>query len=99
MSIYAVTQHQVLHTCPADPEPHPIATTQTVVHVTPGRTCLTPVTIRIGNTTRTVSCGRRLPYERQCGSCRTIVTVRSVTTTDLGYQGPAHLAPATEDAA
>lgn len=86
MSIYAVAVHHYLHTCPASAEPHPIDTRRTLVHVTPGRPCTRPVIIRCGAVSVTVPCGRHEPVDQQCGSCRTMVTVVSVTITDLGYQ-------------
>ena len=88
MSIIAVTEHRTLHTCPGNLEPHAVSITRTVVHVTPGRECTNPVTIRIGNTTTTVRCGQREPSDRQCAGCRTTVVTLAVTTTDLGYQDP-----------
>ena len=36
MSIYLVAVQHVLHTCPAEPRPHPVDTRCTVLHVTPG---------------------------------------------------------------
>ncbi len=99
MSIHAVTVHEYRHTCPADPTPHPVATYRQVVHVAPGRPCQSPVTIRIGDTTATIACGRHEPADRQCAACRTVVTIQSVTATDLGHQGPARQAVLGEDVA
>ncbi|GIH14698.1 hypothetical protein [Rugosimonospora africana] len=83
MTIYAVAVHHLMHTCPADPTPHPVSTTRTVVNVVPGRPCQTPVTIRCGHTTAVIPCGRHEPPDRQCGACRTAVTTTQITTTDL----------------
>jgi hypothetical protein len=89
MTIYAITEHHDLHTCPADPQPHPWMITRTLVHVTPGRPCLTPVTIRLANTVATIPCGRHNPTNRQCGNCRTVVTTIAITAIDHGdYQPP-----------
>ena len=82
MTIYAVTRHEVHHTCPADPTPHMISSTQRVIDVVPGRDCLTPVTIRCGDVTTTVPCGQNNPHHRQCSNCRTVVRVMSVTITE-----------------
>jgi hypothetical protein len=80
MTIYLVDVHVLTHTCPADPEPHPVRTSRTVVHVTPGGPCRTPVTLHCHDaTTIQLSCGRREPRERQCDACRTIIIERTVT--------------------
>lgn len=94
MIIYAVDVHYLIHTCPADPEPHPVDTRQQVVHVTPGGPCRTPVTVRCGDTATVIPCGRRKPVKRQCHACRTTVTVHRATTRRLNAQ-PVHVAPAT----
>ena len=74
VSIYLVAVQHVLHTCPAEPGPHPVDTRCTVLHVTPGRPCAAPVTIRCGDATAVVPCGRHNPADQQCGNCRTIIT-------------------------
>ncbi|WFE29651.1 hypothetical protein O7623_10880 [Solwaraspora sp. WMMD791] len=79
MSIHLVDVVQVLHTCPADPQPHPYDIRRTLVHVTPGGPCRAPVTIRCGNTTTTIDCGRHRPAAHQCGACRTTVVERTIT--------------------
>jgi hypothetical protein len=99
MAIYAVARHDYVHTCPANTEPHPVATIQHILNVVPGRPCQSPVTIRIGNHTALISCGRHNPHDRQCAGCATVVTTLSITTTDLGYQGPANRAPSNEESA
>lgn len=88
MSIHAITEHHLIHTCPGNPDPHPVAIARTIVHTTPGRPCAAPVTIRIGDTVVTVACGRHQPADRQCGNCRTLLHTVSITVTDLGHQAP-----------
>ena len=80
MTIYLVDVHHVMHTCPAEAEPPPYATRHTIVAITPARACITPVTIRIGDTTATIACGQHEPHHRQCPNCRNIVTYRNITT-------------------
>ena len=65
--------HRTVHTCPADPEPHPVDTRRTVVAVVDGGPCRHPIAIRSGDTTTTVACGRYEPAERQCPACRITV--------------------------
>jgi hypothetical protein len=91
MTIYAVEVHHLIHTCPGNPEPHAVATWRRIIHTTPGRPCLTPITLANGVT---IPCGRHEPSDRQCANCRTIITVLKVTSRDLGYQGPAPAQPA-----
>ncbi len=80
MSIYLVDVHVVTHTCPADPDPHPVRIGRTVVHVTPGGLCRTPITLHCDDgITIQLPCGRREPRERQCDACRNIVIERAVT--------------------
>jgi hypothetical protein len=74
VSIYLVVVQETLHTCPAQPEPHPVDTTRTILTVTPGRACLTPVTIHCGQTTALIPCGRHRPADMRCGNCRTTIT-------------------------
>ncbi|MEH1011724.1 hypothetical protein V6U90_01150 [Micromonospora sp. CPCC 206060] len=83
MTIYLVDIEHVTHTCPAQPDPHPYDTRRTVIDVTPGGPCRTPVTIRCGNTTVQIPCHRHEPAERQCGACRTIVIERTITNRTL----------------
>ncbi len=83
MTIVIVDIEQVLHTCPAEPEPHPFDIRRTVVDVIPGGPCRTPVTIRCGQVTTTIPCRRHEPAKRQCGACRVIVTERTITTRHL----------------
>ena len=97
MTIYAIEVEHLVHTCPGNPQPHPVDTRRRIVHVTPGRPCLTPVTIGDGDTATTIACGRHEPYDRQCANCRTIITIQKVTVRDLGYQGPAPTQPALPD--
>ena len=80
MTIYLVDIEQILHVCPSWPDdPHPYDTRRTVIDVIPGGPCRTPVTIRCGDTTTQIPCGRREPAHRQCGACRIIVTERTIT--------------------
>ena len=93
MTTYVVDVHHDMHTCPADPDPHVFTTTQQVVAVSASGPCRNPVTIRVGDTTATVDCGRHEPDDRRCGNCRNIIWIRKVTVTFHGYQGPAHRRP------
>jgi hypothetical protein len=88
VTIYLVDVHDLTHTCPADSEPHPYITNRRIVHVTPGRPCLTPVTVHPGPVSTVVDCHRVRPHGGQCVNCRTIITVRHHTTEYRGYQGP-----------
>ncbi|HEY0699067.1 MAG TPA: hypothetical protein VGD43_14805 [Micromonospora sp.] len=81
MTIHIVDIEQVLHTCPAEPEPHPYTERRTIVAVIPGGPCRNPVTVRSGQTSRVIACHRREPTERQCPACRVIVTERTITRT------------------
>ncbi|WP_433724593.1 hypothetical protein ACQP2Y_03695 [Actinoplanes sp. CA-051413] len=78
------------HTCPADPEPHPYDTWRRIVVIVDGGPCRKPVTIRSGNTTATIACGRHEPAARQCPACRVTVIEHSVTATFTGHHGPQH---------
>jgi len=84
MTIYHVAVHHTTHTCPGDPHPHVVATHRQVITTIPGGPCHTPVTIRSGDTTATIPCGRHLPTHRQCTACRPIITEATVTTTHTG---------------
>ncbi|MBU8857427.1 MULTISPECIES: hypothetical protein [unclassified Micromonospora] len=79
MSIHLVDIVQVLHTCPAEPEPHPYDIRRTVIDVIDGGPCRNPVTIRCGTTTVQIPCRRHEPTKRQCGACRVIVTEHTIT--------------------
>jgi hypothetical protein len=93
VSIYTIEVHHLVHTCPGNPEPHPVPTWHRVLHVTPGGPCRMPVTVRCGDTTTVIPCRRHEPSERQCANCRTIIRILKVTSRDLGYQGPAPAQP------
>ena len=94
MTIHAIHLHRLLHTCPANPhEPHPYDTRRTILATVDGGPCRTPVTIRCGTTTVTVSCGRHAPAERQCPACRVVVTEHTITDEFVGWHGPADLRP------
>jgi len=90
MTIYQVDELHHTHTCPSDPQPHPFSIQRRIVAVTPGRNCLTPLTVRCGDRRVTLPCPRREPYDRQCASCRTVITVRRVTTHHLGAEQHPH---------
>ena len=98
MTIYLVDITQYTHTCPGDAEPHPVDIHRQIVAVIPGGECRTPVTIRAGNTTATIACGRHEPADRRCGGCRTIISEHHITTVHLAHvtagdpPGPAGLA-------
>jgi hypothetical protein len=99
MTAYQVDVHHLTHTCPADREPHPYDTRRTVVAVAPGGPCRRPVTVRSGDTTTVIDCGRHLPREQQCPACRIIVIEHTVTFTHTGHHGPQHPATHTGNAA
>jgi hypothetical protein len=88
VTIYLVDEHIVTHTCPGDLAPHAVDTRHTIVHITPGRACLRPVTVTCGNRRAQVPCGQREPADRQCPNCRNIITIRTGTAEHLGWQGP-----------
>ncbi|MEU9513057.1 hypothetical protein [Micromonospora sp. NPDC048169] len=91
MTIHVVDIQHFTHTCPAWPdEPHPYDTRRTIVDITPGGPCRTPVTIRCGQVTTTIACHRHEPADRQCGACRLIVTTRRITEVFMGHYGPDH---------
>jgi hypothetical protein len=90
VSIYAVEEHRLIHTCPADPTPHIVDVRRRILHVTAGRPCTNPATIHIGYNTVTIPCRDRVSVERRCGNCRDIITVTTITITDLGHHGPTH---------
>jgi hypothetical protein len=85
VTIYAVTISRLTHTCPADPQPHPYDTRRTIVHITPGGACRQPVTIRCGDSTTVIACGRHRPADQQCGACKTIVVEHAITAAFRGH--------------
>ena len=93
MSIYQVDEHTFTHTCPADDQPHPFDTQRVIVAITPGRDCLTPVTIRCGDNRVTIPCGEYRSHDQQCAACRTIITIRCATADDLGPDEPTAAGP------
>lgn len=97
MTAVQVDIHHYTHTCPADPEPHPYDTRRTIVAVAPGGLCRNPVTVRSGDTTTVIDCGRHVPREQRCPACRITVIDHTVTFTHTGHHGPQH--PATGIAA
>ena len=52
MSIHTVDVVQLLHTCPAEPEPHPYDIRRSVIDVIDGGPCRNPVIIRCGDIVR-----------------------------------------------
>ncbi|PWU55779.1 hypothetical protein DLE60_27365 [Micromonospora globispora] len=86
MTIYLVDVEQIIHTCPADPGPHPYDIRRTLIDVIPGGECRAPVTIRCGDTTTQIPCHRHEPAKRQCGACRVIVTEHTITTRTLAAE-------------
>ena len=84
MSVYAIAEHHGVHTCPVEAGPHSVHVTRRIINARPGRACQNPVTIRVGQRTAVIPCGRHEPLARQCGACRTLVTITQVTATDLG---------------
>ncbi len=98
MTIYAVDVLYLLHTCPGNAEPHPVDIRRRIVHITPGRPCLTPVTITSGAVTTTVPCGTIRRTKDQCGPCRTIITTGTVTTEHRGHHTLAGTGPNTSGA-
>ena len=95
MTAYQVDVHHLTHTCPANPdEPHPYDTRRTVVAIAPGGTCRRPVTVRSGDTTAVIACGRHEPRHRQCPACRITVIEHTVTFTHTGHQAAGNHTPA-----
>jgi hypothetical protein len=91
MTAVQVDVHHLTHTCPANPaEPHPYDTRRTIVAVAPGGPCRNPVTVRSGDTTAVIDCGRHVPREQRCPACRITVIERTVTFTHTGHHGPQH---------
>ncbi len=80
MTEYLVDLYLGFHTCPANPSAHTVDTIRRTITTSghPGP-CLTPVTIRCGTRTVQIRCGRHEPAHRQCGNCRTVITIRRTT--------------------
>jgi hypothetical protein len=91
MSVITVDVRETRHTCPANHAPHAVYRQHTVVSTVDGGPCRTPVTVRIGDHIEKVACERHEPAHRRCIACATLLIVRNVTHTDLGWQGPDHL--------
>lgn len=91
MSVITVDIHETHHTCPANHTTHWAGQQNTIVSIVDGGPCRTPVTIRIGDLTRQIPCGKHEPEHRRCIACRTLLIVRNTTYTDLGWQGPDRL--------
>jgi hypothetical protein len=90
MTAVQVDVHHVTHTCPADPESHPYDTRRTIVAIAPGGPCRRPVTIRSGDTTAVIDCGRHVSREQRCPACPITVIEHAVTFTFTGHHGPQH---------
>jgi hypothetical protein len=90
MTAYLVDVHHLTHTCPADAAPHPYDTRRTIVATAPGGTCRNLITVRSGDTTAVIACGRHVPREQRCPACRITVIERAVTFTHTGHHGPQH---------
>jgi hypothetical protein len=88
---YTIDVCQYTHTCPADPRPHIIDTRQTVVERADDGPCRRPQTVRSGAVVAAVDCRRVLRTDQQCDACRPVITVRTVTTVDLGPAGAENL--------
>src|SRR5689334_10663988 len=93
MSVITVDLYETWHSCPANPEPHAFTRSHSIIDITPGGPCRTPVTVRVGNVAREIDCRRHVPTERQCVACKTLFIVRKTVHTDLGWQGPINLVP------
>ncbi|MFC3383343.1 hypothetical protein [Couchioplanes azureus] len=89
MTTYLVDVHHRTHICPANPKPHPYDTRRTIVAVLPAQPCQRPVTVRSGNRSAVIDCGRHEPAERQCDACRTTIVKRRTTATFTGPVGTA----------
>ena len=88
MTFVHVDVHHDTHTCRAFPTgPHPYDTQRAIVAVVDGGPCRRPVTVRSGDTTAVIACGRHLPHDRQCPACHITVIEQAITTTHLGHQG------------
>ena len=97
MTAVQVEVHHFTHTCPANPEPHPYDTRRIIIAIARGGPCRRPVTVRSGDATTVIACGRHVPREQRCPACRITVIEHTVTFTHIGHHGPQH--PATGIAA
>jgi hypothetical protein len=93
MTTIQVDVHHLTHTCAAHPdEPHPYDTRRTIVALMPGGPCRRPVTVRSGDATAVIACGRHTPTAQQCPACRTTVLEHAITATFTGHHGSQHQA-------
>jgi hypothetical protein len=90
MTFIQIDIHHLTHTCPAEPEPHTYDTRRTVLAVVSGGPCRQPVTVRSGDTTAVIACGRHVPRQRRCPACRITVVEHAITTEFTGQYGPQH---------
>ncbi|AEV87189.1 hypothetical protein ACWT_6175 [Actinoplanes sp. SE50] len=88
MTFVHVDIHHITHTCPANPELHPFDTRRTIVATVDGGPCRNPISIRCGDKTAVIDCGRHEPHHRQCPACRITVIERHITSTFVGHHGP-----------
>ncbi|MBB5870577.1 hypothetical protein F4553_003956 [Allocatelliglobosispora scoriae] len=95
MTVYGVDVSILTHLCPADHTRHECDRAQYIAYVIPGGECRSPVTVRCGNATAVIACGRHEPHHRQCQACRNLVVVVTEHYHHAGYEGPAHRIPAT----
>jgi hypothetical protein len=92
---FYVDVHEVTHTCPADPTPHPIDIRHSLVLVVDEGPCHAPTTVGAGERARLIACARTQPWHRQCDACRSHVEVRNTTRTHTGADvQPDRAAPA-----
>jgi hypothetical protein len=91
---YIIDVHEVTHTCPADPNPHPFDIRRTVVEVVPGGPCRNPTTVHTRSGPLALSCSRARPWYQHCDACRVTVTVRNTTRHHTGpYRPPSESYP------
>jgi hypothetical protein len=84
MTHYLIDVTNLVTTTPGQTDPHVVETWRVIVATKPGGPCRRPVTLHMGQTTRTLPCGRVRLREQQCVGCRSTITVRHVDTVDLG---------------
>ena len=84
MTIYRVLVDQGVYTYPDGGDPHPVDIRRTIIDTVPGGACRTPITVRIGERSVQVACGRRLPPRAHCPACHTIVVQVRITSRYLG---------------
>ena len=93
MTVITIDLYEAWHVCPANLEPHAVSRSRSIIDITPGGPCRTPVTVRVGDVVREIDCRRHEPTERQCVACKPLFIIPKTVHTDLGWQGPIHLVP------